>query len=174
MGNREALLTGAKQSLIDHGWARSTVRTIAAAAGVNHAAIGYHFGSREDLLTQALIDAVSELSDEIDKRTRGESDAARWRALIDSFATHRGLWLAQVEAIVQAQRSEATRSQLAAVQQQIRDKLGGPLPLALLDGLMLQTLVDADSLGDTNLLSRRIAGSCDSYSAPHADRPCSR
>ena len=58
MGNREELLRGAKQSLVENGWGRSTVRAIADAAGVSHAAIGYHFGSREALLTQALETAM--------------------------------------------------------------------------------------------------------------------
>ncbi|WP_031080407.1 TetR family transcriptional regulator, partial [Streptomyces sp. NRRL WC-3549] len=40
MGNREDLLKGAKQCLVERGWARTTVRDIAAAAGVSHAAIG--------------------------------------------------------------------------------------------------------------------------------------
>ncbi len=54
MGNRDDLLDGAVRCLRDKGWARSTVRDIAAAAGVSHAAIGYHFGSREALLTAFL------------------------------------------------------------------------------------------------------------------------
>jgi len=55
MGNREDLLAGALECLKTKGWARTTVRDIAAAAGVNHAAIGYHFGSREALLIEASI-----------------------------------------------------------------------------------------------------------------------
>src|SRR5215472_17197961 len=52
-GNREDLLAGALECLKTKGWTRTTVRDIAAAAGVNHAAIGYHFGSREALLIEA-------------------------------------------------------------------------------------------------------------------------
>lgn len=156
MGNRDALLAGAKESLLEHGWSHSTVRTIAATAGVNHAAIGYHFGSREALLTQALIEAVSELNEEIEQRTQGEPESAHWEALIESFSTHRALWLAQLEAILQAQHSEAVRSQLADVQQRIRTKLGGALPLSMLTGLMLQSLVDPDALIDPAELGRQI------------------
>src|SRR3979411_3406647 len=57
MGNREDLLTGALLCLKEKGWARTTVRDIAAAAGVNHAAIGYHFGSRGGHLMHALSQA---------------------------------------------------------------------------------------------------------------------
>ena len=58
MGNREDLLAGALACLKTKGWTRTTVRDIAAAAGVNHAAIGYHFGSREALLIEAFTQAM--------------------------------------------------------------------------------------------------------------------
>jgi AcrR family transcriptional regulator len=141
MGNREALLAGAKQCLIERGWARTTVRDIAAAGGVNHAAIGYHFGSKEALLTQALVEAVEELSDEL-ARLPADTPQQRWQALIDSFTTHRALWVAQLEAVVQAERSPEVREHLAKGQREGRDGLGGSVPLALLTGLMLQWLVD--------------------------------
>jgi AcrR family transcriptional regulator len=56
MGNREDLLAGALECLKTKGWTRTTVRDIAAAAGVNHAAIGYHFGSGAliEAFTQAI------------------------------------------------------------------------------------------------------------------------
>lgn len=143
MGNKEDLLAGAKQCLVERGWAHTTVRDIAAAVGVSHAAIGYHFGSREALLTQALVDAVDELDGALEGH--GALDGpARWQALIDSFTTHRALWVAQLEAVVQAQRSDVVREHLAKGQQQAREGLGGSVPLALLGGLMLQWLVDPE------------------------------
>jgi AcrR family transcriptional regulator len=54
MGNREALVEGAKACLLEKGYSRTTARDIATAAGVSLAAIGYHFGSKETLLTEAL------------------------------------------------------------------------------------------------------------------------
>src|SRR5690242_12568992 len=79
MGNREALLAGATQCLIERGWAHTTVRDIAAAAGVNHAAIGYHFGSKDALLTQALVAAVEALGDEL-ANTPADPPERRWQA----------------------------------------------------------------------------------------------
>ncbi|MFB6435980.1 TetR family transcriptional regulator [Streptomyces sp. NPDC056411] len=143
MGNREDLLAGARQCLIERGWARTTVRDIAAAAGVSHAAIGYHFGSRDALLTQALVAAVDELGDEL-AGTADEEPERRWQALIDSFSTHRALWVAQLEAAVQAERSPEVREHLAKGQREGREGLGGSVPLALLTGLMLQWLVDPE------------------------------
>ncbi|MGP8303648.1 TetR/AcrR family transcriptional regulator [Streptomyces inhibens] len=144
MGNREDLLAGAKKCLIEQGWARTTVRDIAAAAGVSHAAIGYHFGSRDALLTQALVEAVDDLDDELAHRAPVDQPERRWQALIDSFTTHRALWVAQLEAAVQAQRSPEVRERLAEGQRQGREGLGGSVPLALLSGLMLQWLVDPE------------------------------
>ena len=60
MGNKEALLAGAKRCLYEKGYARTTVRDLASAANVSMAAIGYHFGSREALLNTALIEANEE------------------------------------------------------------------------------------------------------------------
>jgi AcrR family transcriptional regulator len=142
MGNREDLLAGAKRCLVERGWARTTVRDIAAAAGVNHAAIGYHFGSRDALLTQALVESVDELADELASRLPGGGPEQRWQALIDTFTTHRALWVAQLEAVVQAERSTEVREHLARGQREAREGLGGSVPLALLTGLMLQWLVD--------------------------------
>jgi AcrR family transcriptional regulator len=118
------------------------VRDIAAAAGVSHAAIGYHFGSRETLLTQALVEAVDELAAELALDAPGDDPQRRWQALIDSFGTHRALWVAQLEAAVQAERSPEVREHLAKGQREARAGLGGSVPLALLGGLMLQWLVD--------------------------------
>ncbi|MFG1907275.1 TetR/AcrR family transcriptional regulator [Kribbella sp. NPDC048928] len=54
MGNREALVEGAKSCLLEKGYGRTTARDIATAAGVSLAAIGYHFGSKDALLNEAL------------------------------------------------------------------------------------------------------------------------
>lgn len=144
MGNREDLLAGATRCLIERGWARTTVRDIAAAAGVSHAAIGYHFGSREALLTQALVRAMEELSAELDRAGRSADPEQRWSAFIDTFTSHRALWVANLEALVQAERSPEIREHLVAGQRQGREGVGGSVPLALLTGLMMQWLLDPD------------------------------
>ncbi|WP_083211283.1 TetR/AcrR family transcriptional regulator [Mycolicibacterium porcinum] len=145
MGNRDALLAGARKCLVERGWAHTTVRDIAEAAGVNHAAIGYHFGSKEALLTQALMDAMDDLGAELSDRGPGKTPEEAWQKLIDSFATHRTLWIAQLEAVVQAERSATVRKHVARGHREGREGLGGSVPLALLMGLMLQSLVDPES-----------------------------
>ncbi|GAA1582016.1 TetR/AcrR family transcriptional regulator [Actinoplanes couchii] len=65
MGNREDLLDAAKRCLYDKGYARTTARDVAAAAGVSLAAIGYHFGTKELLLNAALRQALEEWGDDL-------------------------------------------------------------------------------------------------------------
>ena len=64
MGNREALLEGAKRCLVEKGYAKTTARDVADAAGVSLAAIGYHYGSKESLLEQAFMSAMEDWFDD--------------------------------------------------------------------------------------------------------------
>ncbi|MGW0531477.1 TetR/AcrR family transcriptional regulator [Streptomyces sp. NPDC003032] len=50
---RDKLLEGALRTLTEQGIAKTSARTIAAAAGVNQALVFYHFGSVDDLLAAA-------------------------------------------------------------------------------------------------------------------------
>jgi len=194
MGNRDDLLAGARRCLIEKGFARTTVRDIAAAAGgVSMAAIGYHFGSREELLNAALVDAMSELSDEI---TAGLAEVgadagpaeryrALWRRMIDSFRQHRTLWLANLEALVQAEHSPRLRDQLVAGQREGRRGLAagllgvpedtvdeaavrtvGSLQLALLLGAATQWLTDPDRAPTADDLDAGLRTLADLLAAP--------
>jgi AcrR family transcriptional regulator len=51
---RERLLEAAVASLADSGWARTTVATVAARAGVSRGAAQHHFPTRADLVTAAI------------------------------------------------------------------------------------------------------------------------
>lgn len=171
MGNREDLLAGALTCLKSKGWTRTTVRDIAAAAGVNHAAIGYHFGSREALLIAAFTQAMDEwgaqsesairaaVAPDADARTQYE---AFWRQVIDSYADNRWLWLATVEAAVQAEQTPRLRELMAASLSEGRSGLAagllgipeaeagdakdslGAVQLALMSGILVQWLLDPE------------------------------
>ncbi|MEU8523666.1 TetR/AcrR family transcriptional regulator [Streptomyces sp. NBC_01216] len=52
-GTREKLLEGALRALTEQGIARTSARSVAAAAGVNQALVFYHFGSVDELLAAA-------------------------------------------------------------------------------------------------------------------------
>ncbi|WP_328467487.1 TetR/AcrR family transcriptional regulator [Actinoplanes sp. NBC_00393] len=168
MGNREALLDGAKQCLREKGYDRTSVRDIAAAAGVSTAAIGYHYGSRETLLTQALFAILDEWGDSLGRALAPAAgdDAVRgfermWESLVEQFAAHPDLWLATVELFLQAQRQPELRAQLAGgIAQGWRGMAGilqsvpedevserstrtlGMVQTALISGVMVQTLSD--------------------------------
>jgi AcrR family transcriptional regulator len=171
MGNREDLLAGARRCLEEKGWARTTVRDITAASGgVSMAAIGYHFGSREALLNAALIEAIDEWGSETGRTladyaggTSGEQYEAMWTGVIESFGTHRNLWIATVEALLQAEHSPELRRYLAGAQAEGRRGLAGILlgveestvaegsvrslgavQMALLSGVMMQWLTDPE------------------------------
>ncbi|WP_129840953.1 TetR/AcrR family transcriptional regulator [Streptomyces sp. RFCAC02] len=173
MGNREDLLSGARRCLEEKGWARTTVRDITAAAGgVSMAAIGYHFGSREALLNAALIEAIDEWGTRLGRAlasfggtdsTPAERYEALWASIITSFREDRTLWLATLEALLQAEHSDDLRAYLAGGQAQGRRGLAalllstpedeiddtdartlGAAQMALFTGLMTQWLTDPD------------------------------
>ena len=153
MGNREDLLAGARRCLQERGWARTSVRDISAASGgVSMAAIGYHFGSREALLTAALIEAIDEWGTRLGRTLSsfGEPDGtpaqryeAMWVAIIESFQTDRTLWAASIEALAQAEHSADLRRYLAGGQVQGRRGLAAVLcgtPEERIDDVTARTL----------------------------------
>jgi AcrR family transcriptional regulator len=122
MGNREALLAGAKRCLFEKGFSRTTARDIANASGVSLAAIGYHFGTKEELLTAALISAIDDLDVEFRRTASAVANAnatpierfeAIWTRIIESFSSHRQLWIANFEIFSQIDRSGALRQLVA-------------------------------------------------------------
>lgn len=151
MGQREDLLDGAKRCLIERGYAHTTARDITAASGANLGSIGYHFGSKEALMNEAMI----ELSTEVVEHLREPEDTSlttTWQGLVDSFSEQRDLWTAVLESATQAIRFPELRERLADAQDEARKVLGerlsatdadaaGAVQFALIAGVMLQHLV---------------------------------
>jgi AcrR family transcriptional regulator len=122
MGNREALLAAAKRCLLEKGYNRTTARDIASAAGVSLAAIGYHFSSKDALLTEALLLAFGEWDQDLQQALRTSVAAAvtpkerfeaTWAKVILTFETHRSLWIANFEIFTQMVGQSETREFLA-------------------------------------------------------------
>jgi AcrR family transcriptional regulator len=172
MGNREALLEGANKCLSEKGYARTTARDIAAAAGVSLAAIGYHFGTTEALLDEAVFAGIGQWAEELGRLlaeqagndgTVLEKFEAVWTRVIQSFADHRGVLAASYEIMVRAEEVPEVRRRLAAAMTGARIALAelftdvdaqaeperarqvGSFYYAILSGLMTQWLVDPDS-----------------------------
>ncbi|GAA3162986.1 MULTISPECIES: TetR/AcrR family transcriptional regulator [Streptomyces] len=162
MGTRDDLLQAAKQCLAERGYARTTVRDIVAASGANLAAINYHFRSRDALLNLAMVESVGEAMRELlAAPADGEADGARarlekfWAELVGSFGTDRALWAANIEALAQALHSPEVRAPMAEGQHRARGELAGLLGpkgdadagaviVTLLNGLLVQWMVDPE------------------------------
>jgi AcrR family transcriptional regulator len=165
---KTALLQAAKQLVGERGYARTSVRELAAAAGTNIAAVNYHFGSRERLLNQAVLEYFLEWADRV-----GEVDvdpdaeplaqlAARTGPMIDGLAEAQPVFVVFLEALLQSTRSPELHGQLAEhyAEQRRRamaaiaaNKTGGALSprfrevvasyiLAVVDGFQLQAILD--------------------------------
>src|SRR5687767_7395211 len=120
MGNREDLLRGARETLLDCGYAGATAREITRRAGTSLAAIGYHFGSTQSLLHEAIADGFREWRSRLGEVV-GRADGAPEAALasvgteIDRlFAEDRSFFTVFLEALVLADRTDEVRRQAAA------------------------------------------------------------
>lgn len=161
MGNKEALILGAKQCLFEKGFTRTTARDIATAAGVSLAAIGYHFGSTEVLLSQALFETVGEWGTRLgEAMAAGGDPAAIWDGIIASVHSDRAIWTVQYEMVGQIDRSDQLHAFLTDSQRYARNELAGlfgsemdtagdedrrllgGLYQAILGGLVMQWLID--------------------------------
>jgi AcrR family transcriptional regulator len=173
MGNRDALLLAAKKCLLEKGYTRTTARDVASAAGVSLAAIGYHFASKDALLTEALLLAFGEWDEELKRTlqtrvlsnvTPAERFEATWANLIATFEPHRPLWIANFEIFTQMMSQPVTREFLASNLHLARTGLAamflnqdestisdqtsrtiGTFHHVLLSGLILQWLIDPAS-----------------------------
>jgi AcrR family transcriptional regulator len=170
MGNREALLAGAKRCIVEKGYAHTTARDIVAASGTNLASIGYHFGSKDALLDAAILDSFDDWDDDVEAALRDHHDgspadrlAAFLDVVIEKVRTDRAVvaaslqWVAQIEfsgtvrrelaeAYARARRSFAAMV-LGVAEDEVDDesvRAVGSLGLALVNGLVLQWLVDPD------------------------------
>jgi AcrR family transcriptional regulator len=169
--HRERLLQGATKCLRERGYAHTTARDIAAAAHSNLGSIGYHFGTKEALLNEAIRQGFADWTAQLAQIAFADAGAtplergrASWVALTRSFEEHRPLVVAFVEAMAQSMRSEELRAQLADIYEEARAAVGrlvaaslddpdiaeddvravASFMIAVSDGLLLQWLVDPE------------------------------
>ncbi|WP_406480059.1 TetR/AcrR family transcriptional regulator [Streptomyces platensis] len=176
MGHREDLLEGAKRCLLEKGYARTTARDIVAASGANLASIGYHYGSKDALMRQAIIASSEEWGTGVAQVPAGgeavpadaeplERFAAVWDLFLQRIATEREFIAAQVEVLGLLPRDAALREAigevlpeggegLVAIFEGVPDtevdaeaaRIVGPFYQALLTGLMVQSLLTPDRM----------------------------
>lgn len=183
MGNREDLLAGAKRCLMEKGYAATTARDVATAAGTSLAAIGYHFRTTKALLNEALFEAMAEWGEELNRALAHDAgpDAtpeqrfeAAWERIIESFTRLRPLWAIQFELIARMDRSPELREAFAGVTRHARLGLAevfhrldpgadeattlalGAFHQSLLGGVAAQWLVDPATAPTAKELSRAL------------------
>jgi AcrR family transcriptional regulator len=161
--NREQLIDGALRCLERLPAERVTARVIADESGANLASIGYHFGSKDDLITVAVIEGLDRWLAEIEQNlsvVHAGTPAERYRraraVLEDTQRRHAGLVQNFFAAVAKAPHDPRVRERLAAGIRRTRpavatllglgdDQAGidaGALVLALFDGLLLQMMLD--------------------------------
>jgi AcrR family transcriptional regulator len=183
VGNREALLDGAKECLRTKGYARTTARDLVAASGANLSSIGYHFGSKEALLAEAFDEVFMEWTGQLTAAAAGDPTATplqrmaeSWREFLAKMDGHEPLLLAFVESIGPSVRSPELREKLAdhyqrtreVVAESVRESLGDAAHadaevvaswlIAIHDGFMLQFLVDPVRTPDGDQLIAALGG----------------
>jgi AcrR family transcriptional regulator len=129
MGNREDLLDAATRCLLEKGYARTTARDIATAAGVSLAAIGYHYGTKDALLDVALHRALEAWGDDLRRALaavdRGAGTSAQrfesaWDQVLRSFADNRPLWTVQFELLAHLDRNPELAKRFADASREAR------------------------------------------------------
>lgn len=169
-GSKGKLLRGARSCIAEKGFAATSSREIAKAAGANVASINYHFGSKDALVNEALGQCFGMWNQRVEKAFEDAAGlaprdqlAAILRAAIDSFADLRSSVYACVESYAPALRSAELRERLAAGHAAVRESgvsvatkhmeavgIAAPNNLAVItsvlmavcDGLMLQWIAD--------------------------------
>ncbi len=155
MGNREALIEGAKTCLREKGYTRTTARDIATTAGVSLAAIGYHFGSKDALLNEAMRQALGEWGDELGRTMSagpsadavpGDRFVATWALVADTLSNpaSRALWTTQFELLSQGSQLPDLLQAVSAMQVDAREGLA-----ALFGVTDADADADADAASDS-------------------------
>lgn len=173
MKQRDALLDGAKKCLVEKGFHGTTARDIAAASGAHLGSIGYHFGSKDRLMSLAALELSSQWGDTMEQLARsagGETPGERLITMLSevlaSLPQTQDVHSVSLQAFVHAQFDDDLRRELAAGTAQGRAALAallegrqesegpdraddaglGSLSYALVTGLVIQSLVDPEHL----------------------------
>lgn len=180
--NRQALLDGALRCLARMPADQITARMIAHESGANLASIGYHFESKDGLLTAAVVEGLDRWLDQIEARLadgrRHRRSSARFRQAVDIVEQtrheHEATAAAFVAALVRGQHDPVvaqrltegflhTRPRVAELLDLGSDRVGidaGAVMHSLFTGLLVQSLLSEDLALDgarTGAALKRIA-----------------
>lgn len=167
---RGRLLRAARQCIASKGLAGTTSRDITATAGVNLAAITYHFGSKEALVADALVEGLRTwLAPTITVLGSEGAPAARMALAITTLTTtfeqQRREAPGYLQALVEAPRIKVLHAAVVDLWKELRSLLAGQIAdmqqsgeletwvdpeamagviIALANGLVLQVTVEPD------------------------------
>jgi AcrR family transcriptional regulator len=173
--NRSELIEGTLRCLERLPAEQITARVIAQESGANLASITYHFGSKDKLVTAAVIEGldrwlaeISAALAEVAPRPVATRFQRATRAVESTRRRHAGLARSYVTALARAQHDDEVRALLATGFQRSRPELAtvlglgddqegrdaAGLVLALFHGLLLQSLLDPTLAIEGNRMSR--------------------
>ncbi len=165
MGNKEALLESALASLVEKGYAATTARDVAGRAGTSLAAIGYHFGSTQQLLHEAIAEGfglwrrqIAEVLEANAGRPLDDVLQAVGDQMTVLFREQRPLLTVFLDAVALGERAPELREHAAALYAEERVGIAALLRLlrreergdedvvaaviqAVLDGMIVQTVI---------------------------------
>lgn len=159
--HRQKLLEGALECLRSKGYAETTTRDIATAAGASIGSIGYHYGSKQALLNEALLEGFRAWTTQISRRVSSidSSDPLErlrlsWETMTTQLEENQGLLQAFLEALAPATRSPQLKEQLASFYRDTREDVAtvvqqslGNDPRAATAGRVIASLLIALSDG---------------------------
>jgi AcrR family transcriptional regulator len=164
--HRTKLLAAARRLLRERDYGNITARDLVAASGTNLGSIGYHFGSKEALLNEAVGLALEEWAEAIIAAARPDPCGgplalmSSLAAVLDQYEAIRPYYQAFIEALARSARDPQLRAQLAAHYNRQRERVASWLSglageeadaaetrrlasimIATVDGLLIQTFV---------------------------------
>lgn len=141
MGHRDELLAAARTLLEERGYAHITARDLVAESGTNLASIGYHFGSKAELLNAAIEASFEDWAARLADFAMSDPDAtplqragATWAASLESLPERAKLLQSYIEALAQAMRVPRLRVQLAGHYAKARTMVAALVARSLADG----------------------------------------
>lgn len=168
--NRSALLEGTLRCLERLPPEQVTARVIAEESGANLASIGYHFGSKDALVTEAVVEGLRRWLTEVVGSLQDSPPAvrlARAADLVDQTRVgHAGLarnfLIAQTRALHDERTRQALTDSYRSAREQIARMLGlgedqagqdaAAVLLATFDGLLVRALLHPESAPDAERL----------------------
>ncbi len=192
--HRTRLLRAAQALLRERDYGNITARDLVAASNTNLGSIGYHFGSKEALLNEAIGLALEEWADTIGRAIGGDAGGGLRELMmnslgvvLDHYDTIRPYYQAFIEALARSARSPELRERLAAHYNRQRDRIAGwlldaldgalepgaarhiaSLMLATADGMLIQSFIEPEQVPSSGELLAAMATAAGAAGGPPA------